>query len=126
MRLALAPSDAEAVLFADSPGNAAARESACPATAGAHERIRCLLELRYARDPKAAALARELFDSHGILAGLEKEQDFNGGYRGILHLVPELPVDAERKHIEWMASAYRDFDAFFAGLVPAGTTIAYR
>jgi hypothetical protein len=125
-RLALTASEAEEILFADEPATAAPRESACPASALPRERIRCLLGLRYARDAKAEALARELFDKHGIVAGVEKEHTMNGGYRGMLHLVPELPVDAERKHLEWMAAAYRDFEAFFAALAPQGTPLSYR
>ena len=40
----------------------------------------------------------------------------DGGYRGTIHLVPELPIKKYRKHLEWVAAAMKDFDALFAAL----------
>ncbi|WP_437970936.1 hypothetical protein WMF04_17355 [Sorangium sp. So ce260] len=127
--------DAEALLF---PEDAAAHQDgidACrrgsAATVAApwpgHERVRCLLALRYRGDRQAAASATALFDQTGSLAGLEREHLMDGGYRGTLHLVPALPVSAERRHLEWTAAALGDFDAFFADLAAvAGSPVRYR
>ncbi|MFO0694032.1 MAG: hypothetical protein U0230_10790 [Polyangiales bacterium] len=75
-------------------------------------RIRCLVERRYSVDAEARALALSLFDRTGSIAGLEVEQDFDGGYRGMLHLVPVLPVARERRHLAWITSATFAIDGF--------------
>lgn len=75
-------------------------------------RIRCLLERRYAVDAEARSLALSLFDRTGSIAGLEVEQDFDGGYRGILHLVPVLPIGPERRHLAWVTSGTLSIDSF--------------
>ncbi len=55
----------------------------------------------------------------------------DGGFRGKLKLVPELPVGARRNHLEWVAAAANDYDDFFKALVIArdggsATPIRYR
>ncbi|WP_437491480.1 hypothetical protein WME75_15705 [Sorangium sp. So ce1014] len=127
--------DAEALLF---PEDAAAHHDGIDAcrrgdagTAAAPrpglERVRCLLALRYHADRRAAASATALFEQTGSIAGLEREHLMDGGYRGTLHLVPELPVSAERRHLEWTAAALADFDAFFADLAAsASSPLRYR
>lgn len=40
----------------------------------------------------------------------------DGGWRGMLKLVPELPVGRHRRHLTWGAAALEDFDAFFSKL----------
>ncbi|AUX42143.1 hypothetical protein SOCE26_035700 [Sorangium cellulosum] len=135
---AISADEAEAILF---PGDAAAhrigidacrRGAAGPAgAAGApspgDEHVRCLLALRFQGDPLAAATAKALFDRSGSVAGLEREHTMDGGYRGMLHLVPALPVGAERRHLEWTAAALADFDAFFTDVAAAaGAPVRYR
>ncbi|AGP36311.1 hypothetical protein [Sorangium cellulosum] len=131
----IAADEAEALLF---PEDAAAHQDgidACrrgDAGTGAapgpgHERVRCLLALRYQGDGQSAASATALFDRTGSVAGLEREHLMDGGYRGTLHLVPELPVRAERRHLEWTAAALADVDAFFADLAAsASSPVRYR
>ncbi|WP_433936215.1 hypothetical protein AB3662_16110 [Sorangium cellulosum] len=127
--------EAEAILF---PEDVAAHQAGIDACrrgdAGAagppspeHERVRCLLALRYQGDAQAAASATALFDGNGSVAGLEREHQMDGGYRGILHLVPELPVRAERRHLEWTAAAMADVDALVADLAAAASSpVRYR
>ncbi|MGK3982386.1 hypothetical protein WME99_05080 [Sorangium sp. So ce136] len=127
--------EAEAILF---PEDAAAHQTGIDACrrglAGAAgvpssgpERVRCLLALRYEGDRQAAASATALFDRSGSVAGLEREHLMDGGYRGTLHLVPELPVRAERRHLEWTAAALADFDAFATELAAAASSpVRYR
>jgi hypothetical protein len=73
----------------------------------------------YKSDPKALAVARALFDDFGSIATVGAEEHMDGGYRGSIHLVPELPIHAHRKHLEWVAAAMRQFDAFFKTLPTA-------
>ncbi|XYI01926.1 hypothetical protein ACMHYB_20015 [Sorangium sp. So ce1128] len=132
---AIAADEAEAILF---PEDAAAHQAGIDAcrrglagAAGAPspgpERVRCLLALRYKGDQQAAASATALFDRSGSVAGLEREHLMDGGYRGTLHLVPELPVRAERRHLEWTAAALADFDAFATELAAAASSpVRYR
>lgn len=88
---------------------------------------RCLFGIRYRRDPQALALALGLFDRDGHVVSELPAQTFDGGYRGPIRAVPELPVGPLRHHLEWTDRAVRDFDAFFAALgARAGRPLAYR
>jgi len=78
--------------------------------------IVCLIEARYARDAAASKAIVELYRKTGTVLGQLPEQDFDGGYRGLLHLVPRLPIGAHRKHLDMVTSALTDFDDFFAKL----------
>ena len=49
----------------------------------------------------------------------------DGGYRGKIHLVPQLPVGGYRTHLSWVAAAMQDIDAFFAAQL-ADAKPAYR
>jgi hypothetical protein len=99
----IAPADAIRLLYGT------AEPPACTA-----EPIPCLLDARYAADPKAKALALALFRDTGDLAGLGHEEIMDGGYRGKIHLVPQLPIGAYRDHLTWVAAAMKEIDAFFA------------
>jgi len=119
----LTAAQARGVLFDALPDEAA---DGCGDLAG-DANIRCLIEKRYAADKKAAKLALELFDRTGSVAGLEPERDFDGGYRGQLHLVPHLPVGKDRVHLERTTRAMVQLDDFFTGLEKeAGKTPRYR
>jgi hypothetical protein len=74
------------------------------------------LEERFKADPKAAAIAREMFTTWRIVADVENAQTMDGGYRGHIRLEPALPVKAERRHLEWIMLALRDFERFFSEL----------
>ena len=80
------------------------------------EQIACLIAARYAKDPTAAKVASGLYSASGTVMGVLPEQDFDGGYRGKLHLIPHLPIGVDRKHLEWAAGALLDFDSFFTSL----------
>jgi hypothetical protein len=68
----------------------------------------------YRADPKAEAIARALYDTFGHVATVGDEEEMDGGYRGKIHLVPELPIKRYRKHLEWVAAAMKELDTFFA------------
>ncbi len=52
----------------------------------------------------------------GDLPGPGDAEIMDGGYRGMIRLVPELPVGRYRGHLAWVLAAARDFDGFFAAL----------
>ncbi|NVB77444.1 MAG: hypothetical protein HOV81_03535 [Kofleriaceae bacterium] len=71
------------------------------------------IETRFAKDPKAKTLAVELFADleHVVEPGDDEVMD--GGYRGKIHLVPELPAGRYRQQLAWVAAALHSIDAFF-------------
>jgi hypothetical protein len=107
------------VLYGGSP-NPGSLALACPSSLPNDARVRCLFDERYRGDSKAAKLASELFVRWHTVAGVEAAHTMDGGYRGMIRIEPTLPLNAERKHIEWIVDAFRDFDVFFdeLGRVP--------
>ena len=98
----------------------------CP-TGDEAARVRCLLDLHLGDDPAAARLAKGLYEKTGHVVGVLPEEDFEGGYRGVIHLVPQRPVGAERRHLEFAAQALLDIDAFLSDTeARAGAPLAYR
>jgi hypothetical protein len=92
-------------------------------------KIRCLLRARFAGDDAARDLALGFFDKLGSVTGVIREHTMDGGWRGDIHLVPELPVGQYRKHLQWVKGGFEDIDAFFIALDgrrPAGTKARYR
>jgi hypothetical protein len=83
--------------------------------------IRDEVSVRFAADAEAQTLALGLFDADADVVDVLPAQTFDGGYRGQIRLVPALPVGADRKHLEWVAGALHDFDAFFAAVAAHGT-----
>lgn len=116
---AIGANEAESILFVDEASRSAPEVVACRRAGAAPEHIRCLLDLRFKGDRRAREIARDLYDHAGHVVGLAPEQQMDGGYRGMLHLVPEAPVGANVRHLAWVAAASRDFDDFLAGLAPA-------
>ncbi len=92
---------------------------ALPSDSSCSSDVRCLIEHAYAKDADAKAVALALFDETGDVAGTDHEQTMDGGFRGTLHLLPELPTGAARAQLGWVASSARDFDAFFKYLEAA-------
>lgn len=88
--------------------------------------VPCMLDAAYADDPAARAAARALFDDLGHLAGVGPDEIMDGGYRGKIHLVPELPKGKYRQHIVWVAAAFASIDAFFTELFDEQPAPAYR
>ncbi len=101
------------VLF-DDRSNMSSVFSACPSSLAGEARVRCLYDERYKGDPKAANLAYELWVKWKIVAGVEQGHTMNGGFRGSIKLEPAVPIKDDRKHLEWIVAAMRDFDQFFS------------
>ena len=108
---------AGALYVADSE---AAEALAGCATGSTPERGRCLIRARYVDDAAASDLALRLYEVAGSVAGLEPEHDMDGGWRGQLHLVPELPIRGHRRQLAWVVAAAEDHERFFVGLREAG------
>lgn len=123
---AIGPDEAQEVLFPAGAGRAEA--PACARGDTDANRIRCAIARRYPTDAEARAVALDLYRDTGDVAGVEREQSFDGGYRGTIHLVPEPPVGKYRKQLEWVAAGLRDFDELFAraGASAPSATLAYR
>ena len=111
--------EAEAVRIVDPEGkHAEALLAACPA--GSADRVACLVAQPLAPDETAVLTARTMLASSGHVVGLERAHVMDGGFRGRLQLVPEAPIGAHRKHLEWVAAAMHDLDGFFGVLVRPG------
>lgn len=88
--------------------------------------VECMLESAYAMDARAKTLALALYRETGSVAGVGPDEIMDGGYRGKIHLVPQLPTGKHRKHLEWMLAASRSIDDFFARLFDNQARPAYR
>lgn len=88
--------------------------------------VACMLEASYAKDGKAKALALALFADNGSVAGVGPDEIMDGGYRGKIHLVPELPVGKYRKHLEAVTFATKSIDDFFTKLFDKQPAPNYR
>ncbi len=88
--------------------------------------IPCLIEAAYAKDPKAKPIALALFADNGSVAGVGPDEIMDGGYRGKIHLVPELPVGKYRAHLERINYSTKSIDEFFTKLFDKQTAPAYR
>jgi hypothetical protein len=89
--------------------------------------VRCLLEARFATHEAEKKDALALFDELGDVVGVEEEQDMDGGFRGKIHLVPELPVGQYKKHLGWILGAQRDVASFVEAIQAKATKpLAYR
>lgn len=98
----------------------------CAEPVGAAQ-ARCLVAARYAQDPASQAVALDLLDRTGGVPGVLPAQRIDGGYRGSIELVPELPVLAHAKHLVFARDAMVDIDAFFAALGRAAPSpLRYR
>jgi hypothetical protein len=70
----------------------------------------------YERDAKAKQIAKHLYDSYGHVTTVGTEEKMDGGYRGTIHLVPQLPVARYRQQLVWVASALDAIDTFYSEL----------
>jgi hypothetical protein len=81
---------------------------------------------RVPRRPKARALALALWTERGDVAGVGRDETMDGGYRGQIHLVPQLPIGGHRRHLAWVSEAGRALDQFFAAVFTDGAPPRYR
>src|SRR5213078_2886600 len=80
----------------------------------------------YKPDARARQLAMALWSDTGDLAGVGPDEIMDGGYRGQIHLVPQLPIGAHRQHLVWVAEAMRSIEEFFTGAFTGAPPPHYR
>lgn len=88
--------------------------------------VTCAIEHAYQADAKAASAALALWNDAGDVAGVGEEEELDGGFRGAIHLVPELPVHGYRKHLEWVLAGVHGIDHFFDALFANQPASSYR
>jgi hypothetical protein len=88
--------------------------------------VACLIERAYRSDARAKQLALALWTDFGVLAGVGADEIMDGGYRGRIHLVPQLPTGGYRRHLAWTAEAMRSIDALFGALFTGQPAPSYR
>jgi hypothetical protein len=121
--------EALVLLYPDAGEERSRAADRCASTSDGPERIACLLGARYASDPEAERIAQALYRETGSVAGLEPERIMDGGYRGTLHLVPDLPIGPKRGHLAWVRNALvqsRDFVAALSGRAVPPAAVRYR
>jgi hypothetical protein len=70
-------------------------------------------------DANAKAIATALWNDYGDVATVGADEIMDGGYRGKIHLVPQLPIHGYRQQLVWVAAAMKDIDDFFTPLANA-------
>lgn len=124
----VAAARARAMLFPDGVPS----ESGCGAepsapTQPAKAFVRCMIAHRFVEHVQAQELALSLFDGSGDIAATEVAFVMDGGFRGDIRLVAELPVGPYLKHLRWVASAKKAMLEFEAGISKHATSkLNYR
>ncbi len=85
--------------------------------------VECMLGERYRKDHRARATALALYRQAGSVAGVGQAETMDGGYRGQIRLVPQLPTGAHRVHLTRVAAAMADFDRVL-GELAVGAKVA--
>jgi hypothetical protein len=88
--------------------------------------VECLIAHAYAGDAKAKDLALALYRRSGDVAGVGPDEIMDGGYRGKIHLVPQLPAGKYRQHLQWVHDSLSSIDAFFRKLYDGQVAPPYR
>jgi hypothetical protein len=88
--------------------------------------VACLIARAYRSDATARQLALALWNDTGDVAGVGADETMDGGYRGKIHLVPQLPIGRYRTHLVRVADAMRSIDRFFAQLFADRPAPSYR
>lgn len=97
----------------------------CDAKTDVAEAAECLLSALYGEhDAGPIALYREA----GSVAGLlDREETMDGGFRGSIRLVPELPIRQYQKHLDWVLFGQRETGTFLTAIAKkAGSPVRYR
>ncbi|HRC59310.1 MAG TPA: hypothetical protein PKU97_25485, partial [Kofleriaceae bacterium] len=110
--------EAAAVLYAGQvPAACAGLQAAAVAPAQVtRDVIECMLTERYRKDRKAQDLALAFYRTSGSVAGVGEPETMDGGYRGTIRLVPQLPTGAHRLHLARVLAASASFEELFAKL----------
>lgn len=91
--------------------------------------IRRRIEMRWSSVADVRDVALELWDQHHVVVGLEPDQWMDGGFRGRLHLVPEIPTGPHVRHLGWLRDAHATIDRVLTTAEersPAASPIRFR
>lgn len=101
---------AAAVLFAgEVPAACAGLQAAATAPQEVTRAVvECMLSERFRKDRRARQSALALYRRTGAVAGVGPQEVMDGGYRGKITLVPQLPTGGHRRHLEHVALALDD------------------
>jgi len=89
--------------------------------------VRCHLARRLLAHEPERNDALVLLDELGDVVGTESERSIDGGFRGRIRLVPQLPVGEYRKHLTWVLAAQRDIASFVRAIeAKAISPLRYR
>lgn len=86
----------------------------------------CALRWLYRGDPAAAQWALAMWQDGEHLAGVEQDHLMDGGFRGTIRIRGELPVGAQRRHLQWVQRAGTAQAAFFARVFQGCPAPRYR
>jgi hypothetical protein len=106
--LALVLAPAQSAELSPAPAPAVAQPSAADSPPPAPAAL--------AGDAKAAALAQHIAAVSGWSVTVENAHRMDGGWRGMIQIVPRWPVGRHRVHLARVDAAVTDFAAFFAAL----------
>jgi hypothetical protein len=105
--------DLDRAIFLDAPSGAEKRLTVCSNTPNpAH----CLLGLRLSKDEAARAIAEDMLDRFDSPVGVERDHIMDGGYRGMIHILPRTPEGPHRTHLAWVRGSLDVFATFFRDL----------
>lgn len=89
--------------------------------------IECMLSERFRKDRRAQKSALTLYQRAGAVAGVGAPEIMDGGYRGKIKLVPQLPTGGHRRHLEHVSLALEDLSRVLGQLgEQAGAPMAFR
>lgn len=88
--------------------------------------VPCLIEHAYREDGKASQLALELHQKTGDVAGVGQAETMDGGFRGTIQLVPQLPINGYRRHLQWVKGGALGIEQFFGSLFAGQPQPNYR
>lgn len=88
--------------------------------------VPCLLEYAYRADTRAGSVALQLWNEGKHVPGVGPDELLDGGFRGMIHLVPQLPLGEHRQHLAWVAAGMHDTERFFAQLFANRAPPPYR
>jgi hypothetical protein len=105
----------------------AAAQQLLPANANCDD-VPCLLEHAYRADASAGKLALALYQTTGDIAGVGSAEVLDGGFRGTIQLVPQLPIHGYRQHLVWVKDGAQAIEQFFGDLFAglAGPNYRFR
>lgn len=112
----ITPEEAAVVLYPENKDTQIREQLLKECTGSKKEKILCMLKNRYQKDSEALKLAVYFYTHFGNVAGLHLPETMEGGWRGIVKIVPALPVGKNRKHLRDVNASFDDYGEFIKWL----------